>query len=622
LRGYCQFSHQWCLDWEHVRVEECPDKKFFVCLHCGKTYRDLKKQIPWLLGFSDKHNSQPARLCGLCFTEAHKEAIDSTRINIHEYVEANLSNPTKTMELCLVHRFRLMLTLMNEYQYIWKNRREDHKKMLHIINLLSGCFTIAKVEYVNNNTNNKPICSIRQWIIFLWDEDFALQSQARQHLNTFLSQVISTSNGHAIYKDIFQAAQLLLSSYRKQYLHERQVRLQQEDAGLLQANKTGSPRLLASSGASPTPLALTDKKPIAPVHSNTELADLRAVDCTSNENEADRNSKKFELLMQSKQDIMEQYRNESSHGKSFVLGMCGRDYDLLFQGQGDAGGFTGPLSPRINEDNISLQVASTLNINTNVHASEDNNSKQAGAGVMSPTLTHEKKNPKYFFIGNKANDNEKEREMLMTQILEHECRVIAELLRPVQLTLMMFEKFKKITPTELLQKGWTRDDKFNRAPNVVDMIFFCESISVWVQLEIIAEKPANRLRAYEKFIRIARELEKINNQYGQLQVFAGLDSHYVTRFKKLEKALETSNNELSTFMKNTAKLMNTSRNFFNLRQGLWRLETPCIPYLGVFLKDAFMVDELFKKSKIGRADPEQTKRVWDIYYQINAYRQV
>jgi len=106
-----------------------------------------------------------------------------------------------------------------------------------------------------------------------------------------------------------------------------------------------------------------------------------------------------------------------------------------------------------------------------------------------------------------------------------------------------------------------------------------------------------------------------------LQVFAGLDSHYITRFKKLEKTLETTNPELSTFIKNTSKLMNTSRNFFNLRQGLWRLEMPCIPYLGVFLKDAFMVDELLSKSKIGRADPEQTKRVWDIYYQINAYRQ-
>ncbi|ETO31542.1 hypothetical protein RFI_05582 [Reticulomyxa filosa] len=186
----------------------------------------------------------------------------------------------------------------------------------------------------------------------------------------------------------------------------------------------------------------------------------------------------------------------------------------------------------------------------------------------------------------------------------------------------MFEKFRKITPTELLQKGWTTHDKWTRAPNVVDMIFFCESISVWVQLEIITEKPAFRYRTYEKFIYIAKELEKINNQYGLLQMFAGLDSHCINRFKKLEKVLETSNPELAAFMKNTAKLMNTSKNFFNLRQGLWRLETPCIPYLGVFLKDAFMIDELLTKSKIGRADPEQTKPVWNIYHQINAYRQV
>ncbi|ETO31540.1 hypothetical protein RFI_05580 [Reticulomyxa filosa] len=166
-------------------MQQTTDQKYFICVDCGKSYREIAKPIPWLLGHSKEHDFQPIQLCGLCFTEAHKEAIDSARINIHEYVEANLNTPTQAMELCLVHRLfttsrsfftlflfyfvlfldrkkkfsfffffkkkwdfkkkkkdlkndknsRLMLTLANEFQYMWKNRREDHKKMLQIINL-------------------------------------------------------------------------------------------------------------------------------------------------------------------------------------------------------------------------------------------------------------------------------------------------------------------------------------------------------------------------------------------------------------------------------------------------------------------------------------------------------
>ena len=50
------------------------------------------------------------------------------------------------------------------------------------------------------------------------------------------------------------------------------------------------------------------------------------------------------------------------------------------------------------------------------------------------------------------------------------------------------------------------------------------------------------------------------------------------------------------------------------------LQSPAIPYLGVFLKDAFQADELLKISKLQKVNPKQMEFLYNVYDRIELFR--
>eukprot|EP01084_Bolivina_argentea_P273834 466572_1 len=92
-----------------------------------------------------------------------------------------------------------------------------------------------------------------------------------------------------------------------------------------------------------------------------------------------------------------------------------------------------------------------------------------------------------------------------------------------------------------------------------------------------------------------------------------------------DKAIKKRNdiiNELKQFMETIAKLIDGSRNHASLRADLWKLSAPAIPYLGVFLKDAFQADELLKISKLQKVNPKQMELLFNVYDKIELFRNV
>ncbi len=175
-------------------------------------------------------------------------------------------------------------------------------------------------------------------------------------------------------------------------------------------------------------------------------------------------------------------------------------------------------------------------------------------------------------------------------------------------------------------QSWTGKNKLSLAPNIVELMIFCEAVCVWAKLEVIASEKDNRLESLERVIRVAMGCRDLHNQYAQAQIFAALDSPSLRRFKDewailFDKKKNSSAEDFQSFMKETKELLKTERNFEALRGGMWNLAAPAIPYLGVFLKDAFMLDELLKKSKIGKADPKQTNGLYKIYKTLHTFRQ-
>eukprot|EP01090_Pellita_catalonica_P015814 TRINITY_DN4362_c0_g1_i1.p1 TRINITY_DN4362_c0_g1~~TRINITY_DN4362_c0_g1_i1.p1 ORF type:complete len:588 (-),score=80.76 TRINITY_DN4362_c0_g1_i1:368-2131(-) len=158
-----------------------------------------------------------------------------------------------------------------------------------------------------------------------------------------------------------------------------------------------------------------------------------------------------------------------------------------------------------------------------------------------------------------------------------------------QLTLIEFETFSAIKPSELRNQSWNKAKHRHRAPSVLKMISRFNDISGWVASTIMNEaKIRNRSRVMTKFIRIAGCLRKLNNFNSLMAIIAGLNTSAVYRLKwtkaEMPKGVQQILLECETLMKSEGS-------FSNYRSVLQNADPPCMPYLGVYLTDLTFIDD-------------------------------
>ncbi|EGC29568.1 hypothetical protein DICPUDRAFT_90436 [Dictyostelium purpureum] len=156
-----------------------------------------------------------------------------------------------------------------------------------------------------------------------------------------------------------------------------------------------------------------------------------------------------------------------------------------------------------------------------------------------------------------------------------------------QLTLIDFNIFLKIQPTELLDQAWNKDSLKFKSPNVIEMINRANKFSFWVSSQILwQETIEERAKVFEKFIIIAKHLRDMNNFNTLLAIFTGLNTAPILRLKKTFAML--SPNSLAIY-NSLEKLMNSSGSYKNYRSV--PKNPPFLPYLPVILSDlTFMED--------------------------------
>jgi len=158
-----------------------------------------------------------------------------------------------------------------------------------------------------------------------------------------------------------------------------------------------------------------------------------------------------------------------------------------------------------------------------------------------------------------------------------------------QLTLIEFNIFSKIEPTELLDQSWNKDSLKFKSPNVLELINRANKFSFWVASQILWQDDlANRVKVFEKFILIAKYLRDMNNFNTPLAIFTGLNTASILRLKKTFAQL--SPNSLAIY-NSFEKLMNSSGSYKNYRAAFKSTTYPAVPYLPVILSDlTFMED--------------------------------
>lgn len=160
-----------------------------------------------------------------------------------------------------------------------------------------------------------------------------------------------------------------------------------------------------------------------------------------------------------------------------------------------------------------------------------------------------------------------------------------------QLTLVTHFIFERVKPKELINSQWTKVDKKTSAPNVYKLIERFNKISLWACEEILSyDKSSLRKLVLDKFINIAYILYKMNNYNDSFSIVTALNSFYIKELKKSWKRVDV--NSSIPKAKELNEIFSHTKNYAKLRENLEAcLGKPCIPFLGLFLKDLSYMEE-------------------------------
>mmetsp|Transcript_637 Transcript_637/g.885 ORF Transcript_637/g.885 Transcript_637/m.885 type:complete len:501 (+) Transcript_637:242-1744(+) len=161
-----------------------------------------------------------------------------------------------------------------------------------------------------------------------------------------------------------------------------------------------------------------------------------------------------------------------------------------------------------------------------------------------------------------------------------------------QLTLIEHDIFKDIQDVEFHNLNWKKEDpKVRRklAANILRMVERFNTVSFWVATEIVMKTDIkDRVVALKKFISVAEALAQMNNFNGVMEVIAGLNLFAVERLRNTWAQVPS---KMEQVVRDLNALMENRGNYKEYRNALKNCKGPCVPYLGVCLRDIIFIEE-------------------------------
>eukprot|EP01133_Synstelium_polycarpum_P003446 gene3446-3915_t len=174
----------------------------------------------------------------------------------------------------------------------------------------------------------------------------------------------------------------------------------------------------------------------------------------------------------------------------------------------------------------------------------------------------------------------------MTDILVMPAEDIAR-----QLTLIEFSIYSKIQTSEFLNQSWVKEKTRHLAPNIRAAIDRFNMMTKWVCTVILKEEKIRiRTKYMSKLLKVAKALRSFANYHTLMAILSGLNEAPIFRLKHTFSEMKPKVQKLSSELQ---ALMTVEGNHDAYRCELATIDpkSPCIPYLGVYLKDITFFQE-------------------------------
>ncbi|EFA74821.1 hypothetical protein PPL_11854 [Heterostelium album PN500] len=159
-----------------------------------------------------------------------------------------------------------------------------------------------------------------------------------------------------------------------------------------------------------------------------------------------------------------------------------------------------------------------------------------------------------------------------------------------QLTLIDFEIFSSIKPSELLNQSWNKPKLRHRSPNVLTLITRFNEISSWTASLILSnDKVKDRARNMAKIIKIAEYLMRpLNNFNTSMAILSGLNAASVHRLRFTKEEMPK---HIQQIWADLQAQLSSNQSYKVYRDLLSKANPPCLPYLGVCLTDLTFIED-------------------------------
>jgi len=199
-----------------------------------------------------------------------------------------------------------------------------------------------------------------------------------------------------------------------------------------------------------------------------------------------------------------------------------------------------------------------------------------------------------------------------TALLDLEDKAIAE-----QLTYIDNKLFRAVKFSDLLHKNF---QEASSSPGFTAMMRKFNLWGGWVATEIVSceRQVQQRAALIHKFIRIAAiclELRSFNTAYA---IVAGLENSSVCRLKITWGHVPKEGQTTFNFLKH---VFDMSKNYNNYRTVLQQANPPLVPYLGLYPKDLFAIEEnVPTKQEQGLISLTKLRRLHEIIHPLQEYQ--